>query len=154
MGGVPYPILSYPTLPSTLAYGVKVEGRGEVGVGVNIGWGTLHYPTLPHGVQVGYSIVQEMKCGRGGRSEHWVGYPTLGGSEHWVPYPTLPYPTLPYPTLLYRVLVGCSSYEMSNFLINRYCPRQQIIVRGQPTIAIREIPAVLLGVSLDRVGSI
>ena len=35
----------YPTLP----YGVKVEGRGEVGVrnlGVNIWWGTLPYPTL------------------------------------------------------------------------------------------------------------
>ena len=82
--------------------------------------------------------------GGGGRSEHWVGYPTLGGVGVNIGYPTLPY----------RVLVGCSSYEMSNFLINRYCPRQQIIVQGQPTIAIREIPAVLLGVSLDRVGSI
>ena len=38
--------MGYPTLP----YGVKVEGRGEVG--------------------------------GGGRSEHWVGYPTA-------PYPTL-----------------------------------------------------------------
>ena len=39
-----------------------MEGRGEVGVEVNIGWGTLQYPTLPHGVQVGYSAVQEIKC--------------------------------------------------------------------------------------------
>ena len=35
--------MGYPTLP----YGVEVEGRGEVGVGVgvNIGWVTL--PTSP-----------------------------------------------------------------------------------------------------------
>ena len=147
-GTLPYPTLLYPTLFPSLAYGVKVEGRGEVGVRVNIGWGTLHYPTLPHGVKVGYSTCSRNEMW-GGRSVHWVGYPTL-------PYPILPHPTQPhltppYPTL---VLVGCSSYEMSIFLANRYGPRQQIIVRGQPTIAIREIPAVLLGVSLDRVGSI
>ena len=44
--------MGYPTLP----YGVKVEGRGEVGggVGVNIEWVTLPYCTLPYRVQVGY----------------------------------------------------------------------------------------------------
>ena len=74
-----------------------MEGRGEVGggggVGVNIGCVTLPHPTLPYGVQVGYQTDQEMKCGGGGgRSENWVGYPTLGDrSEHWVG--TLPYPT-------------------------------------------------------------
>ena len=44
---------------------------------------TLPHPILPYGVHVGYKTDQEMKCGGGGgwgggRSEHWVGYPTLG----------------------------------------------------------------------------
>ena len=65
--------MGYPTLP----YGVKVEGRGEVCVGV--GWVTLSHPILPYGVHVGYKTDQEMKCEGGGMSEHWVGYPTLGG---------------------------------------------------------------------------
>ena len=41
----------------TLPYGVKVEGRGEVGgggVGVNIGWVTLPHPTTTYGVTVRY----------------------------------------------------------------------------------------------------
>ena len=62
-----------------------------------------------------YSTVQETKCGGIGVK---IGcgtlpYATLGGggrSEHWVGYPTLPL-TLPLP---YQVQVGCSSYEMSN----------------------------------------
>ena len=39
---------------TTLPYGVKVEGRGEVG-GSNERWvGYPTAPTLPYGVQVGY----------------------------------------------------------------------------------------------------
>ena len=79
----------------TLPYGVKVEGRGEVCGGGGVGWVTLPHPILPYGVHVGYKTDQEMKCvcvWGGGRSEHWVGYPTLGDrSEHWVV--TLPYGT-------------------------------------------------------------
>ena len=42
----------YPTLP----YGVKVEDRGEVCVGV--GWVILPHPILPYGVHVGYKTDQ------------------------------------------------------------------------------------------------
>ena len=116
----PHPTLPYPTLPNPTELKWKVGVKW--GLGVNIWWGTLPYRTLPYGVQVGYSTVQEMKCGGGGegvRSEHWVGtlpYPTLGGrSEHWVwyptltyyptlPHPTTPQPTLPYPTLSYPTI--------------------------------------------------
>ena len=51
---------------------------------------------------MGYKTDQEMKCGGGGggggRSEHWVGYPTLGGigvNIGWLPYPTLRYQCFP-----------------------------------------------------------
>ena len=94
---------------------------------------------------------------RQGKLFHTLPYLTL-------PYPNLTYPTLPYPTLNYpnpnpnptptlrSGLSNCSSNEMQIFLINRYGPRQQIVVLGQPTIAIRETP--LTRTPLDRVGSI
>ena len=43
------------------------------GVGMNIDWGTLPYPT---------ELKWKVGVKWGGRSEHWVGYPTA-------PYPTL-----------------------------------------------------------------
>ena len=86
-----YPTLPYPTLYPTLAYGVKVEDRGEVGCRSEHWVGTL-----PHEVQVGYSTVQEMKCGDGGGGGvgvniGWGTLPWGGRSERWVGYPTLPY---------------------------------------------------------------
>ena len=59
-------------------YHMYAGGGGGGGGGGGVGGVTLPHPTLPYGVQVGYKTDQEMKCG-GGRSEHWVGYPTLGG---------------------------------------------------------------------------
>ena len=44
-------------------------GGGGGGVRENIEWATLPYPTE-------FKWKVGLKCGGGGRSEHWVGYPT------------------------------------------------------------------------------
>ena len=53
-----YPTVPYPT-PRSSSGLFNCSRMKCVGVGVNIGWGTLPYPTLV------------------GRSEHWVGCPAL-----------------------------------------------------------------------------
>ena len=62
-------------------------------------------------------------------------------------------PTLPYPTEFKRAIQLFKKRNVE-FVKNRYGPRQQKVVQGQPTIAIREIPVILLETSLDRVASI
>ena len=63
----------------TLPYPTELKWKVGVKCVWGVGWVTLPHPILPYGVHVGYKTDQEMKCGGGGRSEHLVGYPTLGG---------------------------------------------------------------------------
>ena len=111
---LPYPSLPYPTLPyPTRPY-------------PTLPYPTLPYPTLPYPT-LPYPTLP---------------YPTLPYPT--LPYPTLPYPTLPYPSLPYPTLAkwAIQLFKQLNadFLYVWYGPRQQIVVRGQPTIAIRETP--------------
>ena len=81
MGGIPYPT-PYPTLP----YGVKVEGRGEVGVRSEhlVGYPTVPYPTLQSSSGL-FNCTRNEMCvcggGGGGRSEHLVDTLPYPGEE-------------------------------------------------------------------------
>ena len=58
-----------------------------------MGYPTTPYPTLRSSSGLLNLSRNEMW---GGRSEHWVGYPTLGGigvNIGWVPYPTECFPS-------------------------------------------------------------